>query len=111
VQHRKDRGPSIGRGRESVGAAVEKENHWRSSYEGIAIGKKPKGPLGVESLDGGIGAGLFPEAGPRGTIPRVENRFIVADSQEAEGDTAAPRLSGDTRDHATTRILAFGTRL
>jgi hypothetical protein len=57
------------------------------------------------------GAGLFPEARPRGTTPRVGNRFIVADGQEARGDTAAPRLSGDTRDHATTRILAFGTRL
>ena len=49
------------------------------------------GTQGVASLDRGIGAGLFPEARPRGTIPRVGNRFIVADGREARGDTAAPR--------------------
>jgi hypothetical protein len=66
---------------------------WRSSYEGIAIGREREGPLGVESLDRGIGAGLFPEARPRGTTPRVGNRFIVADGQEARGDTAAPPIA------------------
>jgi hypothetical protein len=53
-------------------------NPWRSSYERV-IGRKLKEPLGVESLDRGIGAGLFPEAWTRGTTPRVGTRFIVAD--------------------------------
>jgi hypothetical protein len=91
LQHRKDPGPSTGRGRESANAAVEKDNPWRSSYE-RSIGRKLKGPLGVESLDRGIGAGLIPEVRPRGTTPRVGNRFIAADGQEARGDTAAPPI-------------------
>jgi len=53
--------------------------------------RKVTGTQGVASLDRGIGAGLFPEARPRGTAPRVGNRCIVADGLEAQGDTAAPR--------------------
>jgi hypothetical protein len=45
-----DIGPSTGSGWESANAAAEKDNPWRSSYE-RAIGRKLKGPLGVESLD------------------------------------------------------------
>jgi len=65
---------------------------------------------GVASLGRGIGAGLFPEARPRGTTPRVGNRGIVPDGLEARVDTCTP-LSGDTRDDATTRILVIDTRL
>jgi len=43
------------------------------------------------SLDRGIGAGLFPEARPRGTTPRVENRCIVTDGLKARGNKVAPR--------------------
>jgi hypothetical protein len=110
LQHRKDPGPSTGLDRERANAATEKYNPWRSSYERV-IGRKLKGPLGVESRDRGIGAGLFPEAWPRGTTPRVWNRFIVADGRRPEAILLHPRLSGDTRDHATSRILAFDTRL
>jgi hypothetical protein len=90
LQHRKDPGPSTGLDRERANAAAEKDNPWRSSYERV-IGRKLKGTQGVASLDRGIGAGLFPEARPRGTTPRVGNRCIVADGSEARGDTAAPR--------------------
>ena len=44
----------------------------------------------VGSLGRGIGAGLFPEAWPRGTTPRVGNRGIVAAGSKARGDTIAP---------------------
>jgi len=91
LQHRKDPGPSTGLDRERANAAAEEDNRWRSSYERV-IGRKLKGTQGVASLDRGIGAGLFPEARPRGTTPRVGNRFIVADGQEARGDTAAPPI-------------------
>jgi len=47
------------------------------------------GMQGAMSLDRGIGAGLFPEARPRGTTPRVGNRCIVADGSKAQGDTVA----------------------
>jgi len=53
--------------------------------------RKETGTQGVASLDRGIGAGLFPEAWPRGTTPRVGNRCIVADSSKAQGDTVEPR--------------------
>jgi len=53
--------------------------------------RKETGTQGVASLDRGIGAGLFPEARPRGTTPRIGNRCIIADGLEARGDTAAPR--------------------
>ena len=49
------------------------------------------GTQGAASLDHGIGAGLFPEARPRGTTPRVGNCCIVADGSKARGDTLAPR--------------------
>ena len=45
---------------------------------------------GAASLDRGIEAGLFPEAWPRGTTPRVGNRCIVEDGSKAQGDTVAP---------------------
>jgi hypothetical protein len=63
-----DIGPSTGSGWESANAAAEKDNPWLSSYE-LAFGRKLKGSLGAESLDRGTGAGLFPEARPRGTTP------------------------------------------
>jgi len=50
------------------------------------------GTQGVASPGRGIGAGMFPEARPRGTTPRVGNRCIVTDSLEARGDTAAPHV-------------------
>ena len=53
--------------------------------------RKETGTEGVASLGRGIGAGLFPEARPRGTTPRVWNRCIVADGSKAQGDTVAPR--------------------
>jgi len=48
------------------------------------------GTQGAASLDRGIGAGLFPEAWPRGTTPRVGKRCIVIDGSKAQGDTVAP---------------------
>jgi len=52
---------------------------------------KETGTQGVASLDHEIGAGLFPEAQPRGKTPRVRNRCIIADGLEALGDPAASR--------------------
>ena len=45
--------------------------------------RKETGTQGVASLGRGIGAGLFPEAQPRGTTPRVGNRCIVADGSKS----------------------------
>jgi len=53
--------------------------------------RKEMGTQGVASLGRGIGAGLLPEARPRGTTPPVGNRGIVADVLRARGDTVAPR--------------------
>ena len=52
---------------------------------------KETGTQGVASLGHGIEVGLFPEARPRGTAPRVGNCGIVADSSKARGITIAPR--------------------
>ena len=48
------------------------------------------GTQGAASLDRGIGVGMFPEARPRGTTPRVGNLCLVTDSSKAQGDTVAP---------------------
>ena len=53
--------------------------------------RKETGTQGAASLDRGIGVGLFPEARPRGTTPRVGNRCIVTDGLKARDDTVAPR--------------------
>jgi len=45
--------------------------------------RKETGTQGVASLDRRIEAGLFPEAWPRVTTPRVGNRCIVAEGLEA----------------------------
>ena len=49
------------------------------------------GTQGAASLDCRIGAGLFPEAWPGGTTPRVGNHCMVVDDSKARGDTVAPR--------------------
>ena len=84
-----DPGPSTGADRESASAAAEKDNlggHYRMDKQ---IGRKMS-TQGVGSLGRKIVAGLFPEARPRGTTPRVGNRGIVADGSKARGDTVAP---------------------
>jgi len=91
-----DPGPSTGADRESASAAAEKDNlggHYRMDKQ---IGRKMS-TQGVGSLGRKIVAGLFPEARPRGTTPRVGNRCIVADSLEAQGNTAAPHCQ-ETRN-------------
>ena len=63
--------------------------------------RKETGTQGVASLDRGIGAGLFSEARPRRTTPRVGNRYIVADGSETRGivlPLASPPLTPDYGD-------------
>jgi hypothetical protein len=57
---------------------------------GRTSNRKETGTQGVASLGRGIGAGLFPEARPRGTTPRVGNRCIAVSSQTAWRPEAIP---------------------
>jgi len=60
-------------------------------------GRRRKDAQGVAILDRGIRAGLFPEARPRGTTPRVGKRFTSETARRPEAIPLHPRLSGDMR--------------
>jgi len=84
-----DSRPSTIADRESASASTEKDNlvgHHRMDKQ---IGRKT-GTQEVASLGREIGEGLFREAWPRGTTPRVGNHCIVTDGLEAQGNTTAP---------------------
>jgi len=73
--------------------------------------RKEMGTQGVASLDRGIGVGLFPEA--RRPEEQHHESGIAISLQTARGlrRYRCTPLSGDTRNHATTRILVIDTRL
>ena len=73
--------------------------------------RKETGTQGVASLGRGIGAGLFPEA--RRPEEQHHESGIAVSLQTAGGPRryCCMTLSGDTWDHATTRILVIDTRL